>query len=995
MFPNFLPLIYLLLCSLFLLQSSDAKNLKTEDAKDRFLITKWTTEEGLPQNSVNSIVQTQDGYIWLATFGGLARFDGIKFTVFNTANTPILASNRILALQEDKSGTLWIGTETGEIYNYAKGEFSIFRNNQKKIATVVWDFHIDRSGYFWVAFSNKLEKFAVDEKGQVLADSAETFPIDAGRISEDSNGKLWLTTGYATFTLKDSKIEKVKDDKLSTSEVFRNIEFTKDKKIWAVNHRNLGVYSIDGFKKLIRINTSNNEFKFDLLTEKNTVWFQHRDYLLEIKYPEIIKHNLKGFVRNGARSMLRDKDGNLWIGTNAKGLIRLKNKRISLFSKLTTSKLKNTYSVVEDSQGQIWIAARKLFRIRNGKTEEFTLTNGISDTIVTSLSLDEDDNLWYAGYGLLGVHMNNKFQSFPLFRGKDVKSLFFDKNNTLWIGTSAGLWKYENSEFTEYQTKDGLIDNQVHCITQTKDNSIWFGTAGGLSRLKNGKFENFTTENGLSNNFVREIYEDVDGTIWLGTYGGGIVRFQNGIFKAITKKDGLHDEFISRILVDGKRFWILSNRGVFSVDRNELNEVADGTIKTVICTVFGVADGMKTSEASGGFQPAGWKTRDGKLWFPMIEDMVIIDPTKSNKNPPQVVIEKVAFRNKTFDSKRLSQFISDKKALELENGLENLEIEYTGLSFSKPEQIRFFYKLEGLDSDWIDSGTRRTAFYPYLPAGKYKFLVKAVSGEGVSSQQEAILLINVAKAFWQKWWFILLVLCVVIALIIYIYQLRVTQLEKRQLEQENFSKRLINAHESERQRIASELHDGLGQNLLIIKNWALFGLSKKSKDNTKQLEEISETVSYALDETRTIVGNLRPQSLRRFGLTDTLCDMIEQIEKSSGIIFGTNIRNIDGLFADEVEISIYRIVQECLNNVVKHSETTKAKVSVSKAENEIKIEIQDFGKGFSTEKYLDTEKNPDGFGLTSMSQRVKLFGGQLKINSSIGDGTTVSINIKI
>lgn len=264
--------------------------------------------------------------------------------------------------------------------------------------------------------------------------------------------------------------------------------------------------------------------------------------------------------------------------------------------------------------------------------------------------------------------------------------------------------------------------------------------------------------------------------------------------------------------------------------------------------------------------------------------------------------------------------------------------------------------------------------------------------ERVWNSHSVTLILFEATPFWQTWWFNILTLIVLIFIAYLFNKIRITQSEEAREKQQKFAKQLINAQEIERQRIAAELHDSIGQDLLIIKNRALLGLNQKSnqKLTREQLDEISATASRALDETRAIARNLRPLHLQRLGLTQTLSSMIEQILKSAGISFKINIENIDYIFDSSDELSIFRIFQECLNNIVKHSETKEAKIEVSKSGEIVKISIEDTGKGFDVNS---SDKIHNGFGLTSIEQRVKILGGAIKINSSIGVGTKIIISL--
>jgi hypothetical protein len=300
------------------------------------------------------------------------------------------------------------------------------------------------------------------------------------------------------------------------------------------------------------------------------------------------------------------------------------------------------------------------------------------------------------------------------------------------------------------------------------------GTQGsGLNRFEDGRFFNYSTRNGLSHNAVRALYEDDSGALWIGTYGGGLNRFKNGTFAAITTEHGLYDNVVSCILEDQRGFfWMSCNRGVYSVAKQELNDFADGKIQAVTCTYYNKADGMKTAECNGGFQPAGWKTTDGKLWFPTIRGVVVIDPhqvTINQKSPP-VIVEKMMVDGNAIDLHR-------KK--ELSPGVKSFEFHYTGLSFPAPERVRFRFKLEGLEDKWREVGTRRVAYYNQIPPGHYTFRVKACNNDGVWNETGAAVSFYLKPYFFQTGWFYGLCALAAVLLVFTGYRLRIRQLKAR------------------------------------------------------------------------------------------------------------------------------------------------------------------------------------------------------------------------
>jgi signal transduction histidine kinase len=324
----------------------------------------------------------------------------------------------------------------------------------------------------------------------------------------------------------------------------------------------------------------------------------------------------------------------------------------------------------------------------------------------------------------------------------------------------------------------------------------------------------------------------------------------------------------------------------------------------------------------------------------------------------------------------------------------NLEIHYTGLSFIKPEQMQFRYRLEGLDEDWTNAGTRREAFYPYLPPGKYTFRVIAANSDSVWNEQGAWIEIVVQPPFYRTAWFIALTILSLTVIGFALYRQRVSELKRKQSAQEEFSRRLINAHEAERSRVAAELHDSIGQTLAMIKNRAVFGAQMIDNPEAKeQLEAITSQTTQAISEVREISYNLRPYLLENLGLTRAIKSLVGKIEEFHLLKIESRIDDVDDLFAPEAEMSVYRIVQESLNNVAKHSDADEAALTIEKTDGIITIKIEDDGCGFDKNAPPKTDAGSGGFGLLGINERVRMLGGSLDIQTGKGKGTKLMIKI--
>lgn len=961
----------------------------------------WNTDNGMPQNFVKALLQTRDGYLWLTTSDGLVRFDGVRFTVFQRANSDGLVSTRLTTLLEDQQGNLWIGSEDRGLFKYRDGKFinyttadglsdylilGLGEDADHNLLVITAKGTDQRNGERFIPFASGMKALEaggtkharasdflgfsyVDRDGLHVFDggryhsytSAEGF--NAGNVQamyEDQHGALWIDMvdrRAPLYQLKNGALESYKINGLPDAAILAACE-DREGNVW--------VSTADG--QLSRF----------------------KDGRLSV-YGEA-----EGLAGRLVSRFYEDREGNIWLGSEG-GLLLARKKSVHVLSVEDGLSARNVYLVSQDREGNVWIGTQGggLNKYRDGVFTNYTTKEGLPHNTVSALYEDTEGALWVGTYG--GGAARFKGEALTTYGPRDglpsgvILAIHQDREGSLWFGTDQGLSRYRGGVFTTFGTREGLAHPRAQAIFEDRAGNLWFGTVGGLSRFREGKFTSYTERDGLSSGHVRALYEDADGALWIGTYDGGLDRFKDGKFTHYSTNDGLHSNGVFQILEDGRgNLWMSSNQGVFRVSRRELNDFAAGRTKAITSVFFDRKDGMLSAECNGGRQPAGWKTSDGRLWFPTQDGVAILDPEaiRGSADPPRVIIEDYLLDN------RLSQA---RGPLEISPGQENLQIRYTGLSFIRPQAIRFKYKLVGLEDDWVDAGTRRAAYYSHLPPGEYTFMVIAANADGVWSTEGAALRILVRPPFWRTWWFLALAAMCVLAAAVLVYEGRVLRLKKARAAQEAFSRGLIESQEKERKRIAAELHDSLGQSLAIIKNRAALSLSHP-EDHEKaieQLDEISVAAVYAIDEVREIAYNLRPYQLDRLGLTRALETMLQKTADSNGIKFQLEIEDIDGVFEKDSEINLYRIVQESVGNILKHAGATEARVAVKKGESEVVITVQDNGRGFHPEATPLREPGHGGFGLFGIAERVRMMRGQHVINSAPGAGTTLTVRFDL
>jgi signal transduction histidine kinase/ligand-binding sensor domain-containing protein len=964
-------------------------------ASAQYHFENWTTEQGLPQNSVLAIAQTRDRYLWLATYNGLVRFDGVRFTVFDTNNTDTFRTSRISELYADSSGTLWISTVMGGLLRYQNGVFTLFTRDQglphnniisvqsgpdgaplifTEAGAVWWRdgrfipyevsgsfqelwIHLGRSGTHWLADKRGLH---VRKDGQITNYSLLVEPtiMPLAKLQEDRSGALWVAPPHSgLFKIKDGVVtDYTQRLKLNSGATVVRMLEDRDGSLWFGTLDSGLVHFRDGTGETGVVYTMSN-----------------------------------GLSSNAIRGLSQDQEGTLWIGTDGGGLNRMSRQFISGYGEVDGLAGNVVHCVMEDHAGNVWLATQAgLGKIANGSVVNYAPSPGDGGLPLRGLQVLHEDRagrLWIGGWDGLCFYKDGVFSA--VTSNLNVHAIHEDRQGNLWVGTHYGLVKFKDGIQTAYQTRDGLPNDIIRVIHEDRQGALWLGTEGGLVKFADGRFTVFTTKNGLVNDRVWTIHEDADGVLWLGTFDGGLSRFKDGRFTNYTAAEGLYNNGVFQILEDARGYlWMSCYRGLYRVSKQQLNDFADGKISAVASTAFGKADGMLSSDCNGGRQPSGIKTSDGRLWFATLRGVAVVNPEDITHNPlpPSVLIESA-----TLD--RAPASIA--AGLRITPGQSNLEIAYTALSFIKADQIRFRYQLIGQDDGWIEAGTRRTAYYSYLRPGQYTFKVIAANSDGIWNSKGAQLEIVVLPAFYQTWWFRLLAFLALMGGAGLVFRHRLDQAHRARRAQEEFSRRLIDSQEQERKRIAAELHDSLGQNLLVIKNYALMGLNAANGTNPtrEHLNEISDSATLAIEEVRQIAHNLRPYQLERLGLTNTLQAMLRQIANASDIGFTWEVDPIDGLLSKEEEISLYRIVQEAVNNILKHSGAKDASIRIKLVVGEIQLTIVDDGRGFRLEPAGQAEMQKRGFGLTGSAERVRMLGGKQTIQTAPGKGTTIYITI--
>ena len=740
---------------------SSAQALEKERSLDpslaltQYILDTWTTDDGLPQNTIHAIAQTPDGYLWVSTQEGLARFDGHTFTLFSKKNTSAFSNNDILSLLVDRTGALWIGTNGGGLLRYRDHHFDTFTTADGLVSNHIGSLYEDGDGRIWIGTREGLSYFD-DHRFTSLTTADGLAGNHVMSIHGDAQGIVWIGTIAGMSTYREGQLGQ---DPRWAGEVILTVFSDSQGALWVGTETNLQRH--DGDQKTVftdkegLVGTSGLSLYED---RAGTLWVGTESGLNRfdgVRFETLSTAN--GLNDDVVWSIFEDREGSLWFGTTSGGLHQLKDLK---FTTLTTSEglpSDLTTAVLEDASGVLWIGTDGNGLARHapdGTITTFSTADGLPDDYITALASTPDGSLWIGtwGGGLTRFH-NGRFNTFTTAHGlthDNILVIYPDHDGTLWIGTVEGITRYRNGRFDTFTAEHGLHNEVVWTLLRDTNGVLWAGTQQGLHRYDGDThFTAFTKEDGLLSDYILSMHSDAEGTLWLATWGGGLIRYHEGTFDAWTAEEGLPSDNIFAILEDnGGDLWLTGNLGITRVSKSELASFfAKGT--PVSTTLYDRSDGLRSKECSGGSQPAAWKAQDGTLWFPTVKGVAAINPDhiRLNEVPPPVVIETVTDGD--------GQIVPEDILL-LPAGHNNLSIRYAGLSLLQPGENRFMYQLEGEDEKWVEAGSRQTAYYTNLAPGTYRFRVQARNNDGIWSSHEARLQIEIAPFFYQSIYFYLL-----------------------------------------------------------------------------------------------------------------------------------------------------------------------------------------------------------------------------------------------
>jgi ligand-binding sensor domain-containing protein/signal transduction histidine kinase len=974
-----------------------------------YYLESYSAEDGLPQNTVTDLLQTRDGYLWIVTPFGLSRFDGVYFKTFTPGNTPGLHENMFTSLAEDEHGVMWAGTRDG-LLRYQNGTFEQLGTSNGLPHTRVDGLCRRRKGGIWAATSEGIAHVSGRRATNVVAINSirSVFEDSTGRLwfagtpgvymwnnetgqserilspgrphqtrasafCEDRSGAIWFGTKYGLYRWRDGKL-----DHFSLYGEELPLRMEEDRAVRGIiegaNPGELWV-ALDGVEGLYQF--------------CNEQWYKADSP----EWP----------VLRRVRLCLQDVEGNLWLGTDTHGLLRLRLPRLEVFGKEQGLFNDCIWSVTVSSRGGIWAGGEEGFsRIRStGHAMSISPPEHWSDATIRSVFESKSGGL------LLGDHLyglyryqNGKFDVTHMPPQHYTKTVYEDRSGTVWVGTQLGMARIRGREKRHYTTSDGLPHGDVRAFFEDRRGQLWIGTYGGGACILTN--EAFQSIRGLSSHKAWSFHEDADGVMWIGT-AAGLNRYENGKVFAFTRKHGLFDDLVNHVVEDDEgMFWISCNRGIYRVNRKELNEVAAGRQDPVGHVAYGEADGMLTSETNGEYQPAGCKSIDGRIWFPTQRGIVVIDPKTVYRNElaPHVIIEQVISKSGTVfgaSPKVVPAPIENKpepkptkKTYRLKPGeADVLEIRFTANSFVEPSKVQFKHRLRlgGHDSKWTVPHNSRVAHYTNLRPGSYRFQVVACNNHGYWNEHGDAFSFIVEPRFHETWPFYGLCALGLFTGAAGVQAVRL-RLQRKMLRLEQQE-----ALQRERERIAKDMHDDLGANLTRIA--ILSEVTNRQAENPNQVrttaKTISETARKVVDNISEIVWLTNPKNDTLDSLAGYLrayaAEFFDLSPVSCRLDFPETVPSLS--VPGDLRRDILLAFKEALNNVARHSEAQVVAITLAvppEGQN-IVVTVTDDGKGLSEDRVNATNN-----GLRNMRERLARRGGGVEITSASGRGACVKIS---
>jgi ligand-binding sensor domain-containing protein/signal transduction histidine kinase len=936
----------------------------------------WRTQDGLPENRIRAISQTPDGYLWIGTSGGLARFDGVRFVVYARSNTPAMTGDDISALAVARDGSLWAATDGGGLLHYQDGHFRSFGPKQGLANEFVRAVLVDRRGDVWAATNRGLFRGA-NEKFERVDEGLQLRNIAFFDLYESRDGKVFAGGPAGLFSIENGRLRPHSAG--NGLEVYY-IGAARDGSLWLSGTHGLRIIGNAGqdlrppyAKSMINTIMEDHAGDMWLGTEGDGLYVIQNGRKTSFRAPASLPNN-------NILAVLEDREQNIWVGT-ADGLVRMSSPDVGLLTSRDGLSDDNVSTVYCDHHGSLWLTTvtGRAFRYANGRVEAVRFPAPVNTLRIRGAFEDRTGGFWFGTNNQGVVHVakgkTSRFTMSDGLRNNGIQAFFEDRGGDLWIGTTSGLSRWDGSHFRNYYLEDGLSYGWIRAIAEDRNGDMLVGTERGINRFRDGKFVPDSAFAELSRDRIWSILPHLNDTLWIATRGGGLIRIRNGKVSRITTQEGLPSNSIFQVIADDAgRVWMSGPLGISSASFVDLNSVADGKLSSIPVFSYGAGDGLESTQINGGVQPAGCIGPQGEVWFPSVKGAIHFNPNhyRREQDPP-VRMESVMIDDR---------IVPATGEVVIGPGRRRVEIDFTACSLRAPERVAFQYRLDDFDAQWIMATKRRAANYYNLPPGRYRFRVSARNGSLDGGSSEAGLFLIVQPYFYQTGWFYALALAAAGACVGAVLLLQERQARDR-----------YNLRLAERARIAREMHDTVVQGCVGVSTLIEAAVGCASSDQAQMLECLDNArihLRLTLDEARQALSDLRHDSFDN-GLAGALSELAQAVSGEKGILVTLEVSGAAAPLADSVNRTLLLVTREAIRNAVMHAAPSAIWVRVSFELSAIHLDIQDNGCGFEPDAAPLAVSGH--FGILGMRERMEQIGGSLEVASTLGNGTTVTAHL--
>lgn len=960
-------LITAFLAAVVLRAGAEPRNVGFEGYTTRL----WEAQDGLPEQTAQAFAQTKDGSLWIGTKGGLLRFDGARFVVYDRKIAPATLERGVNCLLAARDGSLWVGTEGGGLLRYRDDRFQSYPSAGTVANEFVRAIYEDSRGTIWVGADQGL--FRVTGSTISRVDGSHGIPsVFVRSIVEDMQGHIWVG---GTSLLEFNGNSFVREYYLPggpSANLITAMYVARDGTIWVGTLS--GLHRLTGSGRLANLPGITTEVSVVGQTIDGTLWVgtigQGLFNLRQTRLFHISSANLPSKTVN---AVLEDREHNIWLGTQA-GIVRLSKTPVSIvrFPGGADSQFE---TLTDDRRRTIWVAASAhLFRIQNEVATPYVFP-GLPNLRVRTLLRDEQGGFWLGtdGEGLLHVD-GRHIHRFSVGHGlvnDFVRAILMSRDGSLWVGTDGGVTHLIGDYSKSYTMDTGLAYFSITALFQDRNGDIWVGTSRGLSHFSHGRLVQDAATGELRQDQLWSICEDPSGELWFAT-SNGLYGFKDGKLIHLTTAQGLVSNTIYAILVGSKgNMWLGSPNSISRLRLSELDTFHPGS--RVALTFYEDSVDLDSATLYGGLQPEGAVSPNGDVWFPSDKGAIHI---AVNEIVPAAA-SPITIDEVTVDGQQLPLA----GRIVLKPGNTRLEISYAVIHLGSQQGFRFRYKMEGLES-WNEALSRRTAYYTHLPPGKYRFLVQAYEIGNPDAVSETSILIVQEPHFYLTSWFLACCVLVSLSAIFLVYRLRLRQMRIRF--------QMIN---EERTRLAREMHDTVIQGCVGVSSLLEAALGVEASEETLRdqlLNYASDQVRATIESAREAVWALRHTSASEAEAAARCQELARHFQVASGVPVRFRVTGDSFQFGEPATREIMMVVREALTNAVSHAHPTSIDLDLCFGKRDLKVEIRDDGCGF--EPSPDPSRNGH-YGIQGMRERVRLLRGVLSIESKPQMGSTVRIVI--